>query len=963
MSDCKSYKKILTCAYFFLFCWMGHLLPAQLQQAKWYFGGQAALDFMSNPPTPLLNSAMNSNYGCASTADAAGNLLFYTDGLTVYNAAHLVMANGTGLLGIGSPVQPCLIVQQPGSSNLHYIFTVVGNGNPGGLNYSIVDMSLAAGLGSVIVTNASLYAPAVDEKISGTTHCNGTDIWIVVHENFSSNFRSYLLTASGINTTAVVSKVGPISTNFATMMKISPSGNKLATVNRPPPGTQPQDMELYDFDNTSGLLSNYQSLYTGLQIVTASGLEFSPDGSKLYCGERTFGNITYIYQWNLCAGSLPAIISSHYSVSTTPVLGAFQLALNGKIYIAEAIITGTNTLGVINTPNNSGALCNYVPFSQTLGTKNSTASLPNFITHYKSVLMPFSYSLAPGLACHAMSFTANLPAVNCASSNYAVDSLRWNFGDVATGTLNVANTPNPVHFFSASGNFTTTLIFYYKCSSDTLRQTVYLPPPNLAVSTASNCSGLASATAVVTGGIGPYSYTWLPGTQTNSVASNLSPGVYTLTINDPGLNCSISSVISIAPITAPLMSLTPKGNLAVCSGSTVNVYISGNMSTFSGAGIAITGNTVSISPTSSQIYTITGFLNACAKSTTLQVNVLPLPTPSISVNSQTLCVNSVLELKGSGGDTYRWSGPLAFSSSQQQVATVLNSASAAGLYNLTVTDLNGCSGTAVISIAVGQLPVGELKGLRSQGCVPLCASYRFEKQNQQTAVVSLWEIGGLSFGDQFTHCFTTAGSFVINGTLSDTLSGCVKKITYLIDVEARPKADFVYRPDNPVTDLDEVTFINTSTGDNQFLWSWSFNTIGGAALRNSSGKMVTNRFYQAGTHLAALVVRNTQGCVDTVIKTIVVSDRFTLFVPNTFTPNGDLLNDVFLPVARGLNTYSLKIFNRWGALIFESNDPAQGWDGNYHGEAAQDGNYIWQISYSGHGNQHGLRNGEVLLRR
>lgn len=164
---------------FYLTC-LGSFLLALPQQSKWYFGGQAGLDFMTNPPTVLTNGAMWTNFGCASQADAAGNLLFYTDGITVYSASHLVMANGTGLFGIGSPRQPCLVIQQPGAANLHYIFTVTGNAWPGGLNYSIVDMSLAAGQGSVTVKNASLYAQPIVEEISGTLHCNGSDYWIVV---------------------------------------------------------------------------------------------------------------------------------------------------------------------------------------------------------------------------------------------------------------------------------------------------------------------------------------------------------------------------------------------------------------------------------------------------------------------------------------------------------------------------------------------------------------------------------------------------------------------------------------------------------------------------------------------------------------------------------------------------------------------------------------------------------------
>src|ERR1044072_10401 len=82
---------------------------SQNENTKWYFGENAALNFMTNPPTQLNNSSMSTMEGSSSIADASGNLLFYTDGLTVYNKLHAVMANGTGLSGNQSTSQAALI--------------------------------------------------------------------------------------------------------------------------------------------------------------------------------------------------------------------------------------------------------------------------------------------------------------------------------------------------------------------------------------------------------------------------------------------------------------------------------------------------------------------------------------------------------------------------------------------------------------------------------------------------------------------------------------------------------------------------------------------------------------------------------------------------------------------------------------------------------------------------------------
>src|SRR5690606_2425500 len=108
--------------FILLYAFAGTGIFAQNENTKWYFGNHVALEFMTNPPTLLNNSAMNVYEGCASIADAAGNLLFYTDGMTVWNQQHTVMANGTGLNGVGSAVQAAIIIKQPGNATIYYIF-------------------------------------------------------------------------------------------------------------------------------------------------------------------------------------------------------------------------------------------------------------------------------------------------------------------------------------------------------------------------------------------------------------------------------------------------------------------------------------------------------------------------------------------------------------------------------------------------------------------------------------------------------------------------------------------------------------------------------------------------------------------------------------------------------------------------------------------------------------------------
>src|SRR4051812_30120749 len=109
-----------------LFIVLSALLHSQNETTKWYFGNGAGLDFSTTTPSILTNGALVAYEGCASISTSTGNLLFYTDGMTIWNQSHSVMANGSGLSGGNTATQSSIIVKQPGSSILYYVFTIDG---------------------------------------------------------------------------------------------------------------------------------------------------------------------------------------------------------------------------------------------------------------------------------------------------------------------------------------------------------------------------------------------------------------------------------------------------------------------------------------------------------------------------------------------------------------------------------------------------------------------------------------------------------------------------------------------------------------------------------------------------------------------------------------------------------------------------------------------------------------------
>ena len=342
------------------------LLFAQQERNIWYFGFGAGLDFNSGAPTVLTNGALNTDEGCSSICDANGDLLFYTDGITIWDRTHAVMLNGTGLTGDPSSTQSGIIVKKPGSANLYYVFTINTD-----WNYSIVDMSLNNGYGGVTANkNVLIYQGYVSEKQTATYHQNGTDIWVVAHTQ--NEFHAHLLSPTGLNPTPVVSVVGPVHPNLYGQMKISPQGNRIAL------GTYAgvTDVSLYDFDKVTGQVSNNMELTNG--ITQCYGLEFSPNGRWLYCSMNSA--VYTICQYDLSLTNVAAIQASQTIIGNSLAEpGGMQLGPDGKIYCTQYF---NNYLGVINSPNQQGVLCDFDSAAINLGTGSCGLGLPGMISKF-----------------------------------------------------------------------------------------------------------------------------------------------------------------------------------------------------------------------------------------------------------------------------------------------------------------------------------------------------------------------------------------------------------------------------------------------------------------------------------------------------------------------------------------------------------------------------------------------------
>ncbi|MEX0315894.1 MAG: T9SS type B sorting domain-containing protein [Allomuricauda sp.] len=397
-------------------------LNAQLEASVWYFGWNAGLDFKTGTPVTLVDGQLDTTEGCATISDALGNLLFYTDGIKVYNKNHQLMPNGTDLLGHFSSTQSGIIVPKPNAPNIYYIFTCwLWNG----YYYSEVDMTADGGLGDVVNKNVPLLPGIVSEKLTAVNHANGTDIWVIGHGHQNDQFLAYRVTPGGVITTPVESRVGIDFTNFSSIwdahgyLKASPDGSRLAICH------EDVGAEVLDFDNATGIVSNPVLLMEGTK---AYGAEFSPSGQVLYLTELR-GDI---YQYDLNAADVRA--SELNLTNGTADAGALQLAIDGKMY---ATIFWENKLSVINNPDTVGPGCMYQEGVIDLGSGTGFLGLPPFIQSYFLITFE-TKNLCFG---DTTEFSIN--------TSDPIVSILWDFGDGNTSTVE-----NASHVYAAPGNYT-----------------------------------------------------------------------------------------------------------------------------------------------------------------------------------------------------------------------------------------------------------------------------------------------------------------------------------------------------------------------------------------------------------------------------------------------------------------------------------------------------------------------------
>jgi Pregnancy-associated plasma protein-A/Secretion system C-terminal sorting domain len=644
--------------------------------SNWMSEGQH-IHFDENGPILLymgLASGQNGQESSASMSDADGNLLFYTDGMTVWNNQFLEMPNGSGLIGNYSSTQGALILPHPGNPNQYYILTndATENYMANGLHYSIVDMTLENGLGDVLPESKNTLITLLgSERLSATWHSNGHSIWIVTGNKSTSEQYSFLLDEAGIHLTPVISEIGPPGDgNALGRIKFSHDGNRAAMFLV----SWPWRIALCDFDKSTGTfhdpLEILMSVETNEQVY---GLEFSPDNSKLYAGMWQSNNIL---QYDLSYTTVSEIQNSRTAVDPYEydIFSELILGPDDKIYVKS----GGNNIDVIEYPNLPGLACQYMTnVSALIYLNQNNLTMPNFMN---GLATPHQPTIAgPVNVC-----TGGTEHLYGVLMEFEGDSLVWEHqGD---GVLEAVSGTNQVKLTSANsiGTDMIAVTIYGNCGIT--RDTIYVSTNLPETTNLPDVLYWCNDSLLLDPGEGFITYSW----QDNSTTQVYLAGeIGTYSVNVLGASgCLIHDEVELMP-NPQLPALDLGDDITICQGSVANLMSSEVYPHYHWQDGSPNSSFTAWLPGT---YTLT-VTDDCAFTDTDEILVtLEIPMLNITFNgSDSICDDQLpaLVTAPSGFATYNWSnGQLT------QSITVSN----VGSYGLTAITSAGCYATDIITV-------------------------------------------------------------------------------------------------------------------------------------------------------------------------------------------------------------------------------------------------------------------------
>lgn len=720
------------------------------------------------------------------------------------------------------------------------------------------------------------------------------------------------------------------------------SGSSISFTTSPSPVASPSDFGSCPFNNlgavqalasNNGPLDCLNPTINAIATTTTIPASYTWSGPGILAGAGTGTislNLPGLYT---CTVSVPGGLGCPAVVTTS--VSSIGALLSPTVTLSNTLTCTTPTAQLLASPGplsytytwaGPGIISGINSHTATVNSAGIyTVTLTNTVTGCIGT-KTISVIAAPGLLSIAATSTvicigeSAILTVTGTATSYT-----WNASASLSTTSGSIVTANPVitttyTVIGSNGTCTTSAISIVSVTP--------IPIINISPPTASVCIGSTGAIFTATGA---SLYLWSPAGSLSSssgsvvTANPIVPTIYSV-IGGAG-TCTNSATFTVNISPSLILNVSPT-NPIICSGSNTTIIASGALSytwTNSSSLSSSSGAIVTAFPNSTTIYTVTGSNSGCTGSQTFTVNVISTPTIILSANTTSLCEGEFSTLTASGASAYLWSPSSTLNSSTSSVVNA--NPTLTTLYSVIGTNgtaPNLCTDVKTINITVVPTIIGTVS---SNGEICIGKSIQIQASGGNTY---LWNP---STGLSSNIISTPNASPNITTTYTVQISqngNC--PITKTITIIVNPLPNVYAGNDTTIYYSDSLFLIGNGGGE----LTW----IDGDYL--NCNKCSSTFIVPKNNSCYVLQAIDSKGCENTDVICVQVIKDNSIFIPNGFTPNGDGLNDLFFISGYGITDVELFIYNRWGTLIFKSNDIFKGWDGKFKGVNCENGVYVYK---------------------
>ncbi len=710
------------------------------------------------------------------------------------------------------------------------------------------------------------------------------------------------------------------------------------------------------------------AIWGPIQWFSSSGLIANTNTVQV-CPSTTT-TYTAVTTYTRCDGftisvSAPITITSNnsYTVSSNaPICAGQNLSLTVTGAPANATYTWTGPNGFTSNQQNPVINNATVNHSGTYSVNIGTGGNSCIVATNVSIIGQGSSTISPSSSvCPGSNVTFSISNNSTLPTNYTWTGPNGFTSNQQNPTINNVNTLNSgVYTVTVSVNSGT-----LNCSS-TYTTSLYVVPiytpnvtPSSTICVGDNITFTASAnSATYYSWAGPNSFTANTQNINFSNAQANQSGTYTVTaiFTSGNTSCSTYTTTDLSVLPKINFTLSPIPN--VCPGEAIVINGPAGASSYTWTNpygqVVSTNQNLNIPNANfgmSGVYTLsvqpTG---GCVSSNSINVTVLTPISFSVTPPDITLCKGDsanvyALCIGGSGVYNYQWypyTGlyfPAGFANIVKPNQTTY--------YTIIANDVACPQQTITANFWVNVLPLPTPNFVydKIKGCRPLCV--KLWSNAQPPSINTIWDFGYNLYanGDSVRYCFEKPGVYPVKVFLVDS-NGCKNTVQapFSIEVYPRPEPAIYYSPSVATLLHNEIEFTATYNNGPITYWHWDFGDI--TTNTDTAGtKNAVYTYTYVGNFPVMLIATNIYGCTDTTYRIVPVTEEFTMYIPDAFTPNGDGLNDVFNVKGAGFleEGFEMRIYDRWGELIFKTNNVYEGWNGKVKGVDAKSDVYIYKI--------------------